>query len=687
MAETIIVAAFDPDAVTPVALKEAPEQTGFAAAEVRDDDVPDQTEDQRLQVIRVVVVGTLLGSAWVISLLALAPLWLVDTLAGLAAVVGGYRIAAKAIRSALHRQISIDALVAIAALAALATGDYLEASLVVFILLLGELLEEITVSKTGEAIQALASLVPNTANVKRGDVEVEVAISEIAIGDVVVVRPGERIAVDGIVLAGKAAIDQAPITGESLPVEKAPGDEVYSGTINHVGAIEIRATKVGKDTTVAKIRTMIAEAQSNKAQVERLVDRYATYFVPAMLLVATIVYLVTGDVRRAITVLIVACPCAFVLGTPTAVVAAIGAAARQGIVIRGGKVVELLGKVSGVVFDKTGTLTCGTPQVVDVRQICGHGDRDVLRFAAVAEKLSEHPLANAILEKAREWELDISTPDDFRVMRGLGVEAHYAGLHIVLGNRELLAQNVIGLPTAADEYMRERESRGETTLIVAHDKEVCGLISLADPVRTEASQAIRRLKSSGTHRIIAMYTGDNHRTAAAIADSLGVEEVAAEMLPEDKVNRINTLKRDGHAVAMVGDGINDAPALATADIGIAMGVVGSDVAMQAANVVLLSENLLHIPLAISLGRKTLTVIQQNLIFALVFNTAMVILASGGIVSMVVGAICHQGSSLLVILNSMRLLLAVREKSTREERVSRTAHNPLWASDDTSCERR
>ncbi|MHB9031175.1 MAG: heavy metal translocating P-type ATPase, partial [Candidatus Latescibacterota bacterium] len=419
--------------------------------------------------------------------------------------------------------------------------------------------------------------------------------------------------------------------------------------------------KVGKNTTVAKIKAMITEAQGNKAQVQRLVDRYATYFVPAMLVIAVVSYLITGDIQRAITILIVACPCAFVLGTPTAAVAAIGSAARRGIVIRGGEVLELLGKTNAVVFDKTGTLTCGTPRVIGIKRICGHADKDILWFAAVAEKLSEHPLAIAILEKAQEWDLAISTPDDFQVKRGHGVELKHDGLRIVLGNRELLADNRIALPVEAEAYMKERESRGETVLIVAHDREVCKLISLPDPIRKEAPEAVRSLKASNVHRVIAMYTGDNHRTASNIAYSLGIEEVAAGLLPDDNVNRIKALRGNGHTIVMVGDGINDAPALATADIGIAMGDVGSDVTMQAANVVLLSGDLSHVPLAISLGRKALTVIRQNLFFALIFNTTMIFLASAGIIKMVTGAICHQGSSLFVILNSMRILLAVKEK--------------------------
>jgi Cd2+/Zn2+-exporting ATPase len=653
------VVQYDGSLITPSAIRKAIAELGYAAAEVKGDLAPDAERTQRRRIALTTAVGSLLVVAWMTPLVAAVPSWLPGLLGALAATIGGFPIASKAIRAAGHRRLSVDALVAIAAVAAIAIGHYMEAGVVIFILLLGELLEDITISKTRRAIHGLGSLLPDTVMVRRGEGETEVSISEVAIGDVVVVRPGERIAVDGVVVAGNASVDQAPVTGESLPVERGPGDAVYSGTISQVGALEIRATQVGNDTTVARIQAMIREAQGRKASVQRLVDRFATYFVPAMLVIAAAVYFITGDIQRAITVLIVACPCAFVLGTPTAVVAAIGAAARRGIIIRGGDVLETLGKVNGVVFDKTGTLTRGRPRVMDVKRICGHPEKDVLKFAAVAEKLSEHPLAGAILDKAREWDLLISAPTDFRVKRGRGVEVKHDGLRIILGNRDLLAENAITPSAEAERYMQEHERKGETVLIVTHEREVCGLIALADPIREEAPEAVAKLQSSGMHRIIAMYTGDNHRTASCVALSLGIEEVAAGLLPEDKVNRVKALSGKGHTIAMVGDGINDAPALATASVGMAMGKVGSDMAMQAADVVLLTDDLLLVPAALALGRKALTVIRQNLVFALVFNSTMIFLASEGIVSMAIGALCHQGSSLFVILNSMRLLLVAR----------------------------
>lgn len=657
------VVRYDSNLTEPSSIKEAVAQLGYGVAEARADVETSIWQAKGARIALVVITGLLIGTGWVLRPFAWAPPWVVHLAAGVALLLGGYPIVAKALRAALRWDLSVDALVVIAATAAVITGNYLEAGLVVFILLLGELLEEITIAKTGRAIRDLASLLPDRVRVKRGEIEVEIPCSEIEVGDVIVVRSGERIAVDGVIRSVMATLDQSLVTGESLPVEKVAGDEVYSGSINQVGAVEIRATQVGQDTTVSRIRNMIVEAQETRAQVQRLVDRFANYFVPAMLVIALAVYLITGDIQRAITILVVACPCALVLGTPTAVVAAIGAAARRGIVIRGGDILETLGKVSGVVFDKTGTLTRGSPQVTEIKSICGHSEKDILRLAAIAEKLSEHPLASAVLRQVAQWQAAIPSPNRFQVKPGRGVEAEHDGIRILLGNRRLLSENGLSLSPELETQVEERERCGATVLILAHDREVCGLLTLADPVRKDAAAALDALRASARPRLIAMYTGDNHRTAAFIAEALGIKEVAAGLLPEEKVNRIKVLRSAGHTIAMVGDGINDAPALATADVGIAMGVVGSDIATNAAQVVLLSENLSHVPAVIALGRKALSVIRQNLVFAVFFNTTMILMASGGIVCMVTGALCHQASSLLVILNSMRLLLGVTHKPT------------------------
>jgi len=665
---------YNPDVTEPAAIKQIISSHGYTAV-AAEGSASAAFESRQLETVRVVVVGLLLALSWIIPGLLDVPDVITVSMALAAIMVGGYPIASKAIRALIQRSLNVDVLVIIAASAAVVIGEYSEAGLVIFILLLGELLEALTVSKTGKAIKGLASLIPDTVKLLKDNHEIEVPPSEIEIDDIIVVRPGEHIAIDGIIVKGEASIDQALITGESMPVERSVGDEVYSGTINKMGAIEVRATKVGRDTTVAKIEKMIIESQAKRAPVERTVDRFAKYFVPTILVFAVIIYLVTLDIHRAITVLIVACPCALVLGTPTAVVAAIGSAAKRGILIKGGEALEASGRTNGIIFDKTGTLTLGTPKVTAIKGVgeCGHKEEDIIQLAAAAERFSEHPLAGAILDMAKEQEVAILAPDDFKVRKGLGVEVRQNGMHIIVGNRGLLRDNDLELSHELEDYMNTRERQGETALIIVHGmepcnnavvmsgtddiccpKEVCGVLALIDPPRERSAEAIQLLRSGGAG-IIALYTGDNPRTGSAIAHKVGIDQVLAELSPEDKANRIEGLKKQGNVIAMVGDGINDAPALAAADVGIAMGVIGSDIAVQAANVVILNDDILSVPRITALGRKALSVIKQNLAFAVIFNTVMIGLASYGIIGMIVAAVFHQASSLMVILNSMRLL--------------------------------
>jgi heavy metal translocating P-type ATPase len=665
---------YDPNITEPTAIKHIISSSGYTAI-AAEGSAATAFESSRLETVRVVAVGLLLALSWIIQRLLDVSYTITDSMALAAIMIGGYPIASKAIRAVIQKSLNVDVLVTIAASAAVIIGEYLEAGLVIFILLLGEFLEALTVAKTGKAIKGLASLIPDTVRLLKDNHEIEVSPSEIKIDDIVVVRPGEHIAIDGVIVKGQATIDQSLITGESIPVEKSVGDEVYSGTINKMGAIEVRATKVGRDTTVAKIEKMIMESQAKKAPVERTVDRFARYFVPSILILAVIVYLITLDIHRAITILIVACPCALVLGTPTAVVAAIGSAARRGILIKGGEALEASGRINGIIFDKTGTLTLGIPKVTSIKGIgmCGHKEDDILQIAAAAERFSEHPLAGAILDRAKEQEVVIMAPDDFKVKKGIGVEVKQNGMHIIVGNRGLLKDNNLEISNELEDYINTREQQGETVLIMVHGterctnrddikavedtccpKEVCGVLEMIDPPKEQSAEAIQLLRSAGM-RIIALYTGDNPRTASSIANKVGIDEIIAELSPEDKANRINGLKEQGNVIAMVGDGINDAPALAAADVGVAMGVVGSDIAVHAANVVILNDDILSVPRVVALGKKALFIIKQNLAFALIFNTAMIGLASYGIIGMIAAAVFHQASSLAVILNSMRLL--------------------------------
>jgi heavy metal translocating P-type ATPase len=486
--------------------------------------------------------------------------------------------------------------------------------------------------------------------------EQEIPAAEVRVGDIVVVRAGERIPVDGLVRQGTASVNQAPVTGESMPVEKSTGDEVFVGTLNESGALIIEATRVGEDTTLARIAQLVEAAQQNEAPIQRTLDRLAGWLVPVMLTLAALVFVFTHDIARAITVLIVACPCALILATPTAVMAAIARAARAGVLIKGGQFLEATARLHTIVFDKTGTLTYGEPEVADLRRFCDHSDAELVEMAAVAEKMSTHPVARAIMRKAQSLGLKTADPTSFEAHHGRGVVARRGEQRLVVGQKRWMSEQDIHLSESVDEHMDEHHGEGHTTVVVAHDGKVCGTICVADTVRASAKEAIGDLHELGIERIV-MLTGDNRRVALDIAGKLGIDEVKAEVLPEQKAEQIESLKRSGRAggVAMVGDGINDAPALAVADVGVAMGVSGTDVAHEAADIALMADDLSKIAFSVGLSRQALRVIKQGLLFALVYNVTMVTLASSGHLHMIGGAIAHQFSSVLVILNAMRLL--------------------------------
>jgi Zn2+/Cd2+-exporting ATPase len=443
------------------------------------------------------------------------------------------------------------------------------------------------------------------------------------------------------------------LTGESIPVEKELGDRVYCGTINEAGSCEIEATQIAEDTKLAQIKRLILEAQAEKSPIQRVMDRFARYFIPAVLLIALATFLITREPVRAITILIVACPCALVLGTPTAVVAAIGNAARQGILIKGGGFLEQMGRLRTLLMDKTGTLTHGKPRVVETKAFNGINGEDILYWAAIAEKRSEHPLARAVTEKANALGLSVPHPESFENARGKGVKAQWNSKTILAGSSEYLEGEGIEIPESAREWLRMKESEGKTSLIIALDQRLVGVISIADTLREKAKATIEKIRAQGVSEIW-MLTGDSEQVANRIGKELEIRH-EARLLPEQKVSKVKEWKRKGQVVAMVGDGVNDAPALAAADIGIAMGAVGTDVAIETADIALMTDEIEKLPILIQLSRRALRVIKENLIFAIVFNTIMVFLSAQGWISMIMGAVMHQASSFLVIVNSMRLL--------------------------------
>jgi Cd2+/Zn2+-exporting ATPase/Cu+-exporting ATPase len=587
----------------------------------------------------------------------------------LAVLAGGLPIFVSAARGARARQINADLLMSVAIIAATALGEFISAALIVFFMSIAHFLENFTTEKSRAAIRHLIALAPTTARVMRDDAEIETPIAALRAGDVIVIRPGERLPADGAVIEGASAVDQSPITGESLPVEKRAGDSVFAGSVNQRGALQVRVSRVGRDSMLGKIIRLVEEAEAAKAPVQKFADRYSAIYLPVVIGASLITFALTQNPTNAIAVLVVACPCAIALATPLAVVAGVGRAASQGILIKGGLYLESLAKINTLVMDKTGTLTFGRPRVTDVEisdftrsvQISNPQSEiqnlksEILRLAAVAEKYSEHPLASAILDEARARGIEVAAPESFEVVAGQGVVARLNGNQIAFGNRRLMDARAIALDELLDERVAQLEREGKTVMYLSDNHRVAGLIAVADVVRDEVPRALDELRRAGIREMI-LLTGDNARVASALAQQLGVEQ-RADMLPQDKIAFVRDLQARGKRVAMIGDGINDAPALAQANVGIAMGVAGTDVAMDAAHVALMTDDWSHIPVALRLARKTFRTIQQNIAFGLFFNVAGLLLASTGIFTPVMAAAAQSLPDVAVFLNSSRVLRA------------------------------
>ncbi|QGX93350.1 heavy metal translocating P-type ATPase (plasmid) [Haloplanus rallus] len=623
------------------------------------------------QAIIVAVSGLLYAGGWTLGYVSAF-----DTASAailiLVAIVGGYDIAKTAYHEVTNRTLGIKTLVTLAAIGAIVIGEYWEAAAVIFLFSLGSYLEGRTMRKTRTALQELLEMTPDTATVRRDGELQEIPAREVEEGEVVVVKPGGKIPVDGDVVDGESAVNQAPVTGESAPVHKADGDEVYAGTVNQEGALEIRTTGAGSDTTLERIIRRVEEAQEAQSPTESLIDRFAKYYTPAVIALAIGAYAITQNAILSLTLLVIGCPGALVIGPPVSIVSAIGNAARSGVLMKGGEHLERAGKIDLVAFDKTGTLTKGESTVADVEGF-GVVDDEVLSLAATAEKKSEHHLADAIVDTARERPTaatdggatvaqadntdaslqSISDPDDFDVVAGKGVIAHTDGHEVVVGNRALLDDRDIDVPSRIADYVREREERGETVVHVIRDGDIIGAIALRDELREAAPGVVAALQDAGIETV--MLTGDNERTAAAVAEEVGIDDYRAELLPEDKQSTIEELQTDGHVVAMVGDGINDAPSLATADVGIAMGAAGTDTAIETADMALMADDLERIPYAVKLSKATRWNVLENVGLAVL--TVIVLLAGvlTSYVTLAAGMLVHEASVLAVILNGMRLL--------------------------------
>ncbi len=603
-----------------------------------------------------IIVGLLTLGAWLFKHFEVFNPYLYIVLAVLATIFGGYQRFRAGFRDAFKRKITVNVFVTFAIIVTVAVGEFLPAAVIILIMAVVGSLEAYTLDKTRKSISGLLDLTPAKANVKQGDIEISVEVSKLQTGDVVVVRPGERIPVDGIVIAGSASVNQAPITGESIPVEKFKGNEVFAGTLNESGRLEIQTSKVGKETTLAKIVHLVEEAQESKAPIQTVADRFTTWFFPIVIGLAVIGYFLSGEIKVAVAILLVACPCAFAIATPSAVAAGIANMARRAVLIKGGVFFEIAGKINCLVVDKTGTLTIGHPKVMNIIGLNGLSEAEVLKLAAIGEKYSEHPLAKAILIIARSQSIEIPDPDDFKSEVGKGIEASYNGQKILIGKEDLLKEHNIIISQAVQEKITQQSDLGRTTILIANNNEIVGIISIADEVRPETIHSISSLKNLGIKNIV-MLTGDHHKVAKAVAEQIGIEDYKAELLPHDKQAAIKALKNEGRIVAMVGDGINDAPALALADVGIVMGGTGSDIAIEAADVTLMDGSFARLVEFIQISRKVLRRIKLNIFFSIIYNVIGLVLALLGYLTPVMAVIFQEAGCVTVVVSSTLLLWA------------------------------
>lgn len=586
--------------------------------------------------------------------------WLFDTstmLSSASAMIGslilGYPIIVTAVKDLRRGNLSINELVAIAVLAAFASGDYKTAGIVAFFMLTGEIIETRTAQGARDSIESLIKLTPTKARrILKDGSEEEVAASQLAVGDVIRIRPGDNVAADGLIVNGQGSFNQATITGESLPADKKQGDEVFAGTQNLTGVLEIKVSRAGTDTTLGRVRELIIAAEKTKLPIQKIVDQYMIFYTPLVLVIGLLVWVFTHDLGRVIAVFVVSCPCAFILATPTAMVAALSAAARLGILIKNVADIELAAKINAFVFDKTGTLTTGQLAVSRLAPIGDTKPAELLLLAASAEKYSNHPTAKALATLAGEAGVPLVEPKDFAETAGRGVKADINGAKVLVGRAQWLKDN--GIDAGFEKSVDVNDAEGWSLIFVAQNGKCVGWVGMQDQTRAESKEALADLKDAGVRRI-AMVSGDRHVVATRVAAEIGCEEAQGDCLPQNKVDFVRAMKAKGYKVAVVGDGVNDAPALAAGDISIAMGAAGSEVAIHSATIALMNNDLRRLPFLVKLSRSTRAVINQNFAFGVVFIIAGLSASAFGIIGPITAAILHVFGTLIVIFNSARLV--------------------------------
>ncbi|MDR6998783.1 Cd2+/Zn2+-exporting ATPase [Neobacillus niacini] len=576
-----------------------------------------------------------------------------------AILLGGFSLFKTGLKNLLHLDFDMKTLMTIAIIGAAIIGEWQEGAVVVILFAISEVLESYSMDKARSSIRSLMQIAPTEALIIRNNVEITLQAEDIEVGDIMAVKPGNRIAMDGVVVEGLSSVNQAAITGESVPIEKTVGNEVFAGTLNEEGFLKVKVTKLSEDTTIAKIIHLVEEAQGEKAPSQRFVDRFAKYYTPVIILIAALTavlppLLFHGDwkewIYEGLAVLVVGCPCALVISTPVSIVTAIGNAARKGVLIKGGSFLEEAGAIKAIAFDKTGTLTKGTPTVTDFISFCEKEPNEVLAIIAALESRSQHPLAAAILKKADQLMYQNIAVEKFTSYTGKGIIGIIEGVEYKVGNTKLFEM----IPDEVRAKITVLQSQGKTVMMVGAQKEVLALIAVADVVRDSSREVISRLHQLGIEQTI-LLTGDNQASAEAIGQNTGVKKIEAELLPEDKLNFIKRLKHQFGRVAMVGDGVNDAPALASATIGIAMGGAGTDTALETADIALMNDDLTKLPFTIHLSRKTLKIIKQNITFSIVIKVVALLLVVPGWLTLWIAIFADMGTTLLVTLNGLRLL--------------------------------
>jgi Cd2+/Zn2+-exporting ATPase len=587
----------------------------------------------------------------------------VGTVLALASVaVNGLPIVWGAVKGVLGREVNVDELVSLAIVASLIQGEYLTAAVVSFVMTLGSLVEQATSDSARRAIQSLVRMAPETATVLEGDGQRTVPVEAVSVGDRLLVKPGDQVPVDAEVVSGVSAVDESAMTGEPIPRAVRPGDAILAGTLNHNGVLTATATKVGRDTTLGKVIQLVTEAEEHRPEAVRLIDRYARWFTPAILVCAGAAWLLTGEAARAVAVLIVGCPCALILAAPTATVAALGRAARAGILVKGGGYLERAAAVRVVLFDKTGTLTAGEPRVEEIACLDGVGEDEILSYAASAEQHCTHPLARAVLKAAHCARVAVRRAEDAFHDIGLGVRAMVDGTLVEVGG--VPAGDGAALPDHLRSCLEASMAKGATPLVVYRDRRPVGILNVADPVRSISRRTVARFEALGIRRM-AILSGDHRSAVERVAASVGIGEVHARLRPHDKVEVIRSCQSQGLPVMFVGDGTNDAPAIAVADVGVAMAAAGTDVALETADIALTHDDISKLPWLVRLARRMLAVIRLNIVFGLLFNAAAVVAGGMGWLSPILAAVVHNVGSVLVVLASASLAVFAEDDPLRE----------------------